>query len=65
MRSIHPPARKERGSSDCAEAMQAAFEQLLDRAEQAGWSRTEVLRAVCVLTWRLAESEMPEGVIAA
>jgi hypothetical protein len=37
---------------ECVGAVEAAFMQLLDRAEEAGWRRDEALRAVCVLVWQ-------------
>lgn len=65
MRRVYPPEKNGHGVVGCADALEPAFMQLLDRAEQAGWGHDEVLTAICVLTWRLAEPEATRAATAA
>lgn len=58
MRRVYSPDSNFDGPANCADALEPAFMQLLDRAEQAGWERSSILGALCVLTWRLADPEL-------
>ena len=58
MRRVHAPCSTTPGAAGCAEALEPAFMQLVERAELAGWPRDRILAAVCVLTWRLIEPDL-------
>lgn len=57
MRNIHPPIGNRAGSLQCADALEPAFAQLLERAALAGWKAPDVQMAVCLLTLQVIGAE--------
>lgn len=65
MRRVYPPSGEADRSSECLGALEPALAQLIDRAEGAGWTRDESLRAICVLVWRMIRPDEDPSVQAA
>lgn len=62
MRTIYSPSGN--GSErwqECVEALEPAFMQLVDRAQQAGWCTNEVVEALALLARLAAESTAKEA----